>query len=334
MRPLQIGRDARPVSQQHEREGDGMFGRWVRRALRLPQILGRFEQLEYQGEAQLLLLGKQLSHTVKGLPDGASLRDAEFRVFSQFGDDGIIQYLLSAVPVSCDCFIEFGVEDYREATTRFLMHNDNWRGLVMDSSEDSITRIRQSWWYGLHELTVRKAWVTAENVNDHLADAGFAGPVGLLHIDIDGNDLHVWNAIDVVDPDIVILEYNALLGPDHSLTLPYDPAFDRTVAHSSWLYFGSSLRALADACAARDYAFVGCNSAGNNAYFVRRGKLGRVREVSIEEGFVMSRFRESRDNDGQFTFVSGADRLALMRDAVFLDLERDALRTVGEIYGV
>jgi len=311
-----------------------MFGKWVRRVIRLPEIRGRLEQLERQSEAQLLLIGKQLSHTVKGLPDGAPLRDAEFRVFSQFGDDGIIQYLLSAIPVSCDSFIEFGVEDYREATTRFLLQNDNWRGLVMDGSEENIARIRQSPWYGSHELTARQAWITAENVNDHLAAAGFTGRVGLLHIDVDGNELHVWNAVEAVEPDIVILEYNAHLGPDHSLTIPYDPAFDRTVAHSSWLYFGASLRALADACARRDYAFVGCNSAGNNAYFVRRGRLGRVRGVSIEEGFVMSRFRESRDSEGQSSFTTGADRLAVMRDAVYLDLERDELRTVGEIYGV
>jgi len=311
-----------------------MFGKSIRRWARTEDILSRLEQLQRQVEEQLLLAGKQLSHTVKGLPDGSPLRDAEFKVFSQFGDDGIIQFLLSAVPVSSDRFVEFGVEDYRQATTRFLMQNDNWRGLVMDSSAENIGAITRSYWYANHELTTRTAWVTAENINGLLTEAGFSGPLGILHIDVDGNDLHVWNALDVADPDIVILEYNAILGPDHALTVPYDPAFDRRVAHSTWLYFGASLKALADACTVRGYALVGCNSAGNNAYFVRRGLLGRVREVSIAEGFVMSRFRESRDPEGNLSFAMGADRLAAVRDAQYLDLDRDEIRTVAEIFGI
>jgi hypothetical protein len=309
-----------------------MFGKWVRRVIRLPEIIDRLQRIEDQGEAQLLLQGKQLAHVVKSLPDGSPLRDAEFKVFSQFGDDGIIQFLLSAVSVSNDRFVEFGVESYREATTRFLLRNDNWRGLVLDSSAENVSAIRGSVDFWLHELQAEVATVTPDNINAFLTDAGFTGPIGLLHIDIDGNDLHVWNALEVADPDIVILEYNALLGPDHALTVPYDPCFDRRKAHSSWLYHGASIRAIVAACQRCGYAFVGCNSAGNNAYFVRRGQLGRVREVSIEDGFVMSRFRESRDRAGQPSFATGTERLALIRDTVFLDLERDQLRTVGEIF--
>lgn len=220
-----------------------MFAKWASRRDRTDDSLEDLQQVRRQQETQLLLLGKRLCHTVKGLPDGSPLRDAEFRVFSQFGDDGIIQFLLSAVPVSNDRFVEFGVEDYREATTRFLMQNDNWRGLVMDSSAENIEAITSSYWYDNHELTTRTAWVTAENINGLLAEAGFTGPLGILHIDVDGNELHVWNSLDVADPDIVILEYNSILGPDHALTVPYDPAFDRRVAHSTWLYFGASLKA-------------------------------------------------------------------------------------------
>jgi hypothetical protein len=311
-----------------------VLGRWLRRTLRVAGVVERVNRLEAQSERQLFLLGQEASRTVRALPDGIPLRRAEFSVFSQFGDDGIIQYLLSAVPVPDDRFVEFGVEDYTEATTRFLLQHDNWRGLVMDGDADNVAMIRRAGWYGRHELNALQAWVTAENVNDLLTGAGVIGPIGLLHIDIDGNELHVWNAMTVVDPAIVILEYNAVLGPEHALVIPYHPAFDRRTAHSSWLYFGASLRALVEACAPRGYAFVGCNGAGNNAYFVKREHLGRVREVTIDEGFVMSRFRESRDAEGHPTFVGGTDRLALIRDARYLDLDQDAVRTVADIFGI
>jgi hypothetical protein len=64
----------------------------------------------------------------------------EFKVFSQFGDDGIIQYLISNIEMP-DNFIEFGVETYHEANTRFLVVNNNWSGLVIDGSRKKIQSI-------------------------------------------------------------------------------------------------------------------------------------------------------------------------------------------------
>src|SRR4051794_15840881 len=58
-------------------------------------------------------------------------RQAEFRVFSQWGEDGIIQHLLKHVAVKRPVFVEFGVENYTESNTRFLLTNNQWAGLVM-----------------------------------------------------------------------------------------------------------------------------------------------------------------------------------------------------------
>jgi hypothetical protein len=35
-------------------------------------------------------------------------------------------------------FVEFGVYNYVESNTRFLLLNDNWTGLVLDSSAEHI----------------------------------------------------------------------------------------------------------------------------------------------------------------------------------------------------
>src|SRR5947207_9850474 len=84
-----------------------------------------------------LAIGHLESRAVKAKPV-ARLRDAEFRVFSQFGEDGIIQYLISAVPIDDETFVEFGVDDYRESNTRFLLANSNWRGLILDADTSHI----------------------------------------------------------------------------------------------------------------------------------------------------------------------------------------------------
>src|SRR5713226_6465847 len=81
-----------------------------------------------------LAIGRQESNRVRA-QTYHSLREAEFRVFSQWGEDGIIQYLLGKVPVQEEIFVEFGVGDYSESNTRFLLCNDNWRGLIIDSGD-------------------------------------------------------------------------------------------------------------------------------------------------------------------------------------------------------
>lgn len=248
------------------------------------------------------------------------LADAELKVFSQFGDDGIIQYLIAQTEVAAEVFVELGVERYTEANTRFLLIHDNWTGLVVDGHPqhvEAILRDPVSW---RHDLVARCAFIDRDNVDQVLTEAGFSGPIGLLSLDIDGNDYWVWERLEAVEPTIVVVEYNSLFGWQRPVTVPYDPAFSRAAAHASNLYWGSSLAALARLAVAKGYAFVGCNSAGNNAYFVRRDRLGAVRPVTLEEGFVLAKFRESRDADGRLSFLRGAARQAAIGDQPLVDV--------------
>ncbi|CAA9324488.1 MAG: hypothetical protein AVDCRST_MAG11-2174 [uncultured Gemmatimonadaceae bacterium] len=264
-----------------------------------------------------------------------ALADAEFQVYSQWGDDGIIQYLLSQVAVrpAERAFVEFGVQDYREANTRFLLVNNNWRGLVLDDNPANVAIIGRDPIFWQHRLTAARAFVTADNVNALLAEHGFAADLGLLHIDIDGNDYWVWRAFDVTRPVIAIIEYNAVFGAEHALTVPYDPAFDRSRAHYSNLFFGASLGALCDLASAKGYAFVGCNSAGNNAYFVRRDRLGALPALSPADGFVDAAFRESVGRDGRSTYLSGAARQREIAECIAFDTRSNSLVRVGDRLG-
>src|SRR5271163_2747064 len=83
----------------------------------------------------LELAGRQASWQLAQRQRIDSLADAEFRIFSQWGEDGIIEWLIQQLPIAHETFIEFGVGGYFEANTRFLLTNRNWRGLILDSSE-------------------------------------------------------------------------------------------------------------------------------------------------------------------------------------------------------
>jgi hypothetical protein len=256
----------------------------------------------------------------------SNLKDYEFKVFSQWGEDGILQRLTSAIEIPEKTFIEFGVEDFFESSCRFLMMKDNWRGFVMDGSAANIGRLQRASFYWKYELTAVEAFITRENINELLAKSGFGPDLGILSVDIDGNDYHVLEAIEVFNPRILICEYNALFGPSRRITVPYDADFDRTSKHHSNLYYGASLGAIVSLANRKGYALVGTNSAGNNAFFVRNDLMtSQFPALNAEDGFTQSRFRESRDADGNLTYVSGAARLKLIQGLPVVNVETGAI---------
>jgi hypothetical protein len=261
----------------------------------------------------------------------ANLRDAEFRVFSQFGEDGIIQYLVQRVPIEHDVFVEFGVEDYSESNTRFLIANNNWRGLIMDGGSDHIEFAKRTGLDWRYRLEAKTAFVDRENINGLISESGIDGDIGLLSIDIDGNDYWVLEAIDVISPRILVVEYNSSFGAEAAVTIPYEKHFHRGSAHYSNLYWGASLAALAALAERKGYALVGGNKAGNNAFFVRKDVAGAIHPVSVAEAYAPSRFRESRDRSGELNYVDDLrERLRLMADLTLWDAEAARLTTVRE----
>jgi hypothetical protein len=199
-----------------------------------------------------------------------------------------------------------------------------WRGLVLDGDPNLESVLRADPLMFLRDLTPRTAFVTAENIDGLIVDAGFGGDLGVLSIDIDGNDYWVWEAIRSAQPRIVVVEYNSVFGPDAAVVVPYTPTFYRRTAHHSWLYAGASLAALAHLGEHKGYSLVGSNSAGNNAFFVRRDVLGALRPLSAREAWIESTFRESRDESGRMTFLAGKRRLEAILDMPLIDVRTGA----------
>jgi hypothetical protein len=242
-----------------------------------------------------------------------NLKDSEFKVSSQWGEDGIIQYLLNNVRVERNIFVEFGVQDYRESNTRFLLANNNWSGMVIDGSEEYIKFIKNDPLYWRYNLKAVNAFITSDNINGLLADNGITGEIGLLSVDIDGNDYWVWKAINVVNPAIVVAEYNSRFGPSKALSTPYAPGFVRSEAHYSMIYYGTSLKALCLLAEQKGYDLVGCNSAGNNAFFVRKDlRPDHLLALTSEKAYVAGKFRESRAQDGQLLFLSPEEEAKIL----------------------
>jgi len=222
----------------------------------------------------------------------------EARIYSQNGEDGILLYLFSNIGARDRRFIEFGIGDGRQCNTANLSLNFGWSGLLMDIDPLHIEAAQRHYLRHLGQdadrVHILRCEVTAENVNQVLKDNGITGDVDLLSIDIDGNDYWVWGALDVVRPRVVAIEYNASLGPTHRLTVPYDPSSAKLGKHPSGLFHGASLAALAALGAGKGYVLVGCESAGVNAFFVRRDLAkGALAGISVERAYYPHHYRST-----------------------------------------
>lgn len=289
-----------------------MFWRIKQKLNQIHQISQDVEQLRYSiGEME----------TLKVDP-GTSVR--EFKVFSQSGEDGVIQWLIHNIPIQSKRFIEFGVQNYTESNTRFLLMHDNWSGLIMDGSQENMDYVKQDNICWMHDLKPVPAFITAENINTLIRDNGFDGEVGILSIDIDGNDYWVWKAISCVQADIVICEYNSRFGSERAVTIPYDPNFYRTEAHSSNLYFGASIHALTLLGQQKGYALVYGNEIGSNLFFIRRELLNDVvYEKTVEECYVRAKYRQARDPQGKLMLLSIEDEEKLLEGLSLVDVSID-----------
>ncbi|KAA3630800.1 MAG: hypothetical protein DWQ08_05710 [Proteobacteria bacterium] len=235
----------------------------------------------------------------------------EYRVFSQHREDGIIAFLLDSAGIGSRKFVEFGFgPDVCNCLS--LLLDRNFSGLFIDGDAEKCTAARRAYrWLDSPDVTVVDAFLTMENLNSVIERNGFGGDIDVLSIDVDGNDYWLWSAIDALDARIVVIEYNASLGRDRSLTIPYHPGFRRYRAHKSGFYHGASLSALEKLGLNLGYRLVGCDSTGVNAFFVKRDlDLPNVATLSAAEAFFPHRGRtryKHIDEETQFTMIKHLD---------------------------
>jgi hypothetical protein len=200
------------------------------------------------------------------------INEHELAVHSQNGEDGILLHIFSVIGAQDHQFVEIGVGDGTQCNTANLAINFGWKGLLIEGDRELAQRARRFYQRqpGIAErVIVRGETVTAENVDQILADEGLQGEIDLLSIDVDGNDYWIWRAMTSINPRVVVIEYNASLGNERAIVVEYDGSTDHRSKHYSGFYHGASLVALTKLAREKGYALLGCESAGVNAFFVR-----------------------------------------------------------------
>ena len=223
-----------------------------------------------------LLLASRYSDVAAGRRAPMCLRDTEFRAFSQNGEDGILLYLFSLIDMTNRTSVEVCAADGIECNTANLIINHGWRGLLIDGSKANVARGRAFYRRYKGKVSFQpnfvNAWVTRESINGIIRQAGFGGEIDLLSLDLDGVDYWIRQALDVVQPRVVVLEYNASLGPNAPSRSRINPTSPSTLERVD--HWGASLPAFVKLGRKKGYRLVGVESMCRNAFFVRDG-VGR-----------------------------------------------------------
>jgi hypothetical protein len=185
------------------------------------------------------------------------------KVFSQNGEDGVICEILRRIGAGSRYFIEFGIQSGREGNCVFLADALGWSGHFIESDPDSFARLSRK--YEGSTVTTTQALVTPDNADRLFFDAGSPTEPDVLSIDIDGNDIWVWNGIRKLRPRLVIIEYNSSLDRSTPMcqTFAPDAGWNETAG------FGSSLAALDVLAGVKGYTLVHTDLTGVNAFYVR-----------------------------------------------------------------
>jgi hypothetical protein len=186
------------------------------------------------------------------------LEPYERQVYSQCGEDGVIERIFECIGTTNRYFVEFGAKDGRElSNTANLRIHEGWHGLLMDAGAP------------LDDPLVRREFIDAENINELMLKWGVPRSPDLFCIDLDGNDYWVWKALEVLTPRVVLIEYNVFFGLHVRKTMAYNPKheWDQTSYHGASL---AALQALGDS---KGYALVYTDTYAPNAYFIQRSEL-------------------------------------------------------------
>ncbi len=180
------------------------------------------------------------------------LSQFERKVFSQNGEDGVLEKIFDIIGTQSKYYIEFGVEDGLECNTRYLRENHHFSGVMMDMK------------YENHSLQLYREVIDAENINDLFAFYKVPYEFDLLSIDIDSNDFYVWKAIQH-QPRVVVIEYNPNHPPMADRVIVYDPShvWDETT------YYGATIVAMYQLGKIKGYSLIYADCNGVNLFFLR-----------------------------------------------------------------
>jgi hypothetical protein len=264
------------------------------------------------------------------------LWDAGYSVYSQWGEDGILDYLCRALGIERPHYLDFGAGDVCLSNGRWLLQSRGGSGVFVDARDDLSRTLSESDLSLYTDSTAIQSFLDYKNSPSVLEEATkrLGGVIDIFSLDLDGQDYWVLNSLLKLNSKVIVLEYQAYLGPSLAITVPRSKVFDRTSAHFSWIYYGASLGAFTHLLSDRGYVLIGSNRQRTNAFFVRKdlvsnSPLSGLKVPSLES-LCDSRGGESRNSSGELVGVQGFGRRELISETSWTDVKTGITQSLAQ----
>jgi hypothetical protein len=219
------------------------------------------------------------ANDVRQTPLADELKKRERNVYSQYGEDGIIEWIFSHIAPGNKCCVEFGAWDGRNLSNTFnLVAHHGWKAIYIEADPEKFPALKQT----------AAAYPAITPVRSLVGSAGETALDAILHrhdvpkefdllsIDIDGNDYDVWEASTRYRPRLVIVEFN-----------PTFPAEFSYIDRDGRGFIGSSATAFAALAAHKGYGLLARTA--TNLFFLREDCFAALGVAPQAVGDVLGR---------------------------------------------
>ena len=266
----------------------------------------------------------QISQNKNKYEEITDLTETQVKIFSQNGEDGIINYLVDKLKLNNKNFVEIGVGNYRESNTRFLYNTYHPKGLIIDCIDDMEKKVKPfvNLWKG--DLRICNKQINSDNILDTL-NQECDYEIDIFSIDIDSVDYWIIEKLKKNISKIFVAEYNPVFGSEFEVTVPNISRFERNKYHYSNLCYGMSLRALINLMDKKNYYFIGTNLQKINAFFISKdfNKEEFFKNIKIKnlENYTNSNIRDSRDKNNNLSYLSGDKKFKEIEECRVINLK-------------
>lgn len=182
-------------------------------------------------------------------------------VYTQTGEDGIIEKIFEIIPQSDKWCVEFGAWDgLYNTNTRNLIESKGFSAVLIEADKKKFRDLVCNYSQRGNVITINKfvGFREDENLDHILSNTPIPYEFDFLSIDIDGNDFHAWKSISKYRPKVVVIEFNPTIPTQIKFVQPPDSSLNQ----------GASLSSLVELGKEKGYELVSVLSC--NAFFVQK----------------------------------------------------------------
>jgi hypothetical protein len=162
-------------------------------------------------------------------------------VYSQTGEDGVIAKALSMLPERNRWCVEFGAWDGKHLSNTFnLVENEGYSVVLIEGDAAKYRQLCSDYPFKTQALFVNQfvGWSENDGLDRILASSPIPKDFDLLSIDVDGNDYHIWKAVEKFRPKLVLIEYNPTASNRIDFVQPPNPSLNQSNSPAALVRLG------------------------------------------------------------------------------------------------